>query len=316
MCAALKRMSAEFTVKISSEYGRTDGGMLKDVISGTVDAALQAYYLRDYWKMQAYPFREDSLKIISLKDSVKHSDRFLQIFNVKVLVLILATCCVCIISLKYVLQQPTSEAALDFVRMFVTAATLKQPENLSKKLFFLTLMFVIFIISSYVQSDLTASHTVPNHMSSIESTEDLINANLTIYGHRNLKDLIIWDAEINNHFQEINNFAECLNRVVFEHERAACMYPKMYANLHVYENETIHISKDHLAQRLATYIFSEDSPLLHKFNSILSRLLEGGFLELLIEREERYFEKNLDEKNDVKGLNIYDLILISNLIAF
>lgn len=85
----------------------------------------------------------------------------------------------CIISLMYILKQSASDAVLDFVQMFVSTATLKQPEDFSKKLFFLTLMFAVF-----------ATHTVLNYILNFESTEDLINWNLSIQGESSFKELI------------------------------------------------------------------------------------------------------------------------------
>lgn len=173
-------------------------------------------------------------------------------------------------------------------------------------------MFAIFIISSDVQSDLTATLTVPDHISSIETVEDLINFNLVVYGKMNYKELI-WNDEIRNHFRAINKFTVCLN-YFFKKEYVACIHSGTFTKLYIYENKTIHISKNSLAQRFRTYTFTEDLPLLKKFNLIISRLVQGGFLKLLMDREERYCARNLDEEDDVKGLDVDDLIIIFSVL--
>lgn len=311
LCTMLKHVRANITVKVSDNTGHTDTegkhyGMIEDVMSGTVDIAMNLYFLRDYWKMQAYPFHDDVLKIISLKKTVKHFDTFLQIFNIKSFALLIATCCVFVTSLKYVLQQSASEAALNFVRMFVSAATLKQPEKLSKKIFFLVLMLAAFTISSHVQSRLSAINTVPNHVPTIDSITDLVHSDHTIYGLSSHKELIL-NEEVHKRQQIMNNFTECLDRFR-KNEHIVCIFSKVDTKYYLYENQTFHISKGNVADRLATYTFAVNSPPLHKFNSILSRMREGGFVELYTDREERYFSKNVDGNYSKNSLTMDHVI--------
>lgn len=73
---ALKYVNARFVVKISDDYGFFDEqgsphGTMTDILSSTIDLAINTYFLQDYWKMQAYPFDTEALTIVSRKLPVK-----------------------------------------------------------------------------------------------------------------------------------------------------------------------------------------------------------------------------------------------------
>lgn len=148
ICTVLKHIHASITIKESKSVGFLDDYgkpqyMLKDVLSSTVDLALNMYYQRDFWRMQVYPVSPSSLKIISSTNSTRYSMKFPISSKLKVLIGLIIFTCICIIPLKYVLQESTSEAALDLLRIFVSAATLREPDEFPKKLFHLTFMVSI-----------------------------------------------------------------------------------------------------------------------------------------------------------------------------
>lgn len=314
MCAVLKHMNASIVVKISDSMGSTDEkgkhhGIIQDVISGTVDIAMNLYFVRSYWKNQVYPFHMDRLKIISSK--YLHSDQYLYVLNIKTLLLLMMMCWIFIISLKSVLQQSTSEAALNLLRMFVSASTLTQPKKLFKRLLFFIIMLAIFIASSFIESDLSASSIAPDSIPNIDSTRDLIRSNLTIYGHLSHKELIL-NEKIRKRYRAMNELEECLHR--FSKEKyVACIESEFYLKFYIHENNTIHISQNHMAERYDTYTLAEDSPLLYQFNKIVLRLSEGGLVKLFDDRQERYLllrNRDNDKFNSHFGVTIDELAIV------
>lgn len=304
MCAILKHMNASINVKISGAPGFIDEqgksyGMIKDVTSETVDLTMNKFMLHDYyWKMQAFPFYMTRLKIISLKDPIGYTESFLQILNVKGVIFFLMTCWVLIIALKHVLNQPTSEAALNFVRMLVSSSTVTEPRTFLRRISFLALMFAAFIVGSHFASDLSALSTVPDRAPTIDSIDDLMKSNLTIYGMSNHKEWI-WKKEIHKRYQVTNDYQACVHRFS-ENAPVPCICLESLTKFYLHETETIHVSSNNVAEGFSTYILAEDSPFLHKFNLILLKLSEGGFLKLFEVREERFAAKFPDESNDGK----------------
>lgn len=322
MCAVLKHINASINVKISSFAGRVNAsgsyGMAKDVLSKTVDINALLYFLRDYWKLQAYPFYPNNLKIISLKKKVTLVERLRHIITAEMLAFAIVSCCVFIIALKYILQQSTSGAILDFARMFVGASTLKAPRNLSSKIFFLTLMYAVFTVSSYYQGIGRAIDTVPDHTSQIDSVDDLVGSDLKIYGWSNHKEFIL-NKELRQRYYEIKSFDECNNQFL-RNERSVCLSDGSSLRFYVYENQTIHISRKNVMERFGTYTFGEDSPLLRKVNGVIRLMTEGGLVKLFGDRQKRHFKKNTAENDSEKSLDITEfsvefLILAVGLVT-
>ena len=78
-------MNATVTVQLSSSFGVIDDenrpqGPFKDVLTDNVDIVLNVCFLRDFWKMQSYPFYSTSFKIISLKNPMDSIDRVIFVF--------------------------------------------------------------------------------------------------------------------------------------------------------------------------------------------------------------------------------------------
>lgn len=314
----LKNINATITVKLSSDAGNLDEqgephGMVRDILTSTVDMTIKTYLLHDYWKRQAYPFSPSIIKIISLKNTLTYIDRFLNVFDAKFLVFLIIICSVFIISLKYLLQQSTAETALDFLRMFVSAATLKVPENFLKTLIFLILMFAVFIAGSHFQSSMNAIITAPDIIATVDSVKDLMESNMSIYGPAYCKELMR-DKEIQERYRVTDKLEECLDRFS-KKERAACVDTEKFARFLIHENETIHVSEENVMVRYATYNLAEDSPLLYKINWIIFQLMDGGFVQLYYNQYRANFSKPDDESDLEERLSIDDFIFIFCMLA-
>lgn len=75
----------------------------------------------------------------------------------------------------------------------------------------------------------------------------------------------------------------------------------------MYENSTIHISKENLLTQTFVHIFPEDSPLKHKFKWILLKMADGGISQLLYDKKNEDFLRNLDDTNEFGGSDVQDL---------
>lgn len=184
--------------------------------------------------------------------------------------------------LKCIQQQSTTEAVLDFVRIFVSASTLREPNHFLRKLFFLVLIIIVLIISSYVQSDLTAMHTLPVQSLTIDTVDDLIKSNVPIYGYSGYREMMLEEA-IHERYIAINDSSYCFNHL-FKRDHIACIFSNVFAKIHQQGSQNIHVSKTDLLQRSVTFNFGEDSPLLYEFSLMLIRMREGGFIEVIVER--------------------------------
>lgn len=296
MCILLNHINANVIAEISdqdfiNEWGEPYG-LLKDVLTGRIDIAMNAYYIRGYWKAQSYPFYTEQLKIISLKDSPENSNASEYIFTVEAWFFIIICSVAYITVLKFILEQPASLAALEFMRILSSSSTLKEPRTLPRRISLITLVIASWVINKFLLSCLSAMTTVENCGPIIDSAEDLMNSSLSIYGTKGYAD-IIWQEEIRYSYEEIGTFKECADRLL-EGENIACIEENGFLRYYLYENATVHISKDDLVSRPYAYVFSEDSPLRHKLTMILLKMGEGGIIDLINNHDHMYFLKDLD----------------------
>lgn len=80
------RPKASVTTKHSDNLGILDAlgepqGSLKDALTGVTDFAINAYFVRGFWKEKTYPFYSGSLKIATLKNPATHLKTVVQMFN-------------------------------------------------------------------------------------------------------------------------------------------------------------------------------------------------------------------------------------------
>lgn len=252
------------------------------------------------------------MKIASLKQPDKYFNLVIRIFTLRVWIFFVVSSIACIIILKYILEQSVSLAALDFARMLVSASTLKSPRTSHGKIFLITLVIAIFGLSTFLLDCLSAVTTVPDRAFCIETVEDLVKSNITIYGPASLKDLV-W-SEIHDRYIKITEYKECFDSLV-SGNRIACIGEHGHLRYNLYENSTIHISKSDVISRAAALIFSEDSPIRHKFESILLRMNQGGFTKLLLLREEMLYAKNLDTADDFKAFDVEALSCVFSILT-
>lgn len=267
MCTVLNHINAGVTTTIVDDYFLDEQGEpqgpLKDVLTGIIDFTIHTYFLSGFYKEQLYPFDADCIRIISAKDTAKNFNIVMHGFSLKVWLFFIVSSAVCVVILKYALEQSVSTAALEFVRMILSASTLEEPRKLYGQILLITLVIACFAMNTFLMSYLSAMVTVSEHSPTIDTVDDLINSNLSIYGSEELLNYMLRE-EIRDHYRVTEEFTECLDRL-FAGERLVCIRETGILGFYVYENATIHISKHALISIPYTNVMSEDSPLRIKF---------------------------------------------------
>ena len=249
----------------------------KDVITGASD--YQGYFtlMRDYWKIQTYPYQMTGISIVSLKRSVTFVDHFLKIFTLKVWIVLIIIGSISIFVLQRLLNLTYANAVLEYLRIFANASSLKKPRNPYKRSFFIVLTFVIFAANSYFQSRLNALATASDHVPLIDSAEDLVRSDLTILSHRAYLNWMPYDI-LRKRYVVQNDFNFCINQVL-KGKRVVCLMHKDGMTIGAKENPLLHVARKYLLERSASFMLPEDSPLRQKINWILSRSYAGGMVK-------------------------------------
>lgn len=311
MCSMLDHIHATITIKFNEYYGYVDElgeahGQIEDVTSGDVDIAIALFPLNSYWRVQGYPVFPDSLEMISSKESVADETRFSRIFDLRFWFFGVVSCFSCIIALKFILDESMPSTVLDFLRIFVSASSLNQPENSPLRVLFITYIISVFAFSSFIQSRLSALESVPLHIPTINSVEDLVRLNFTIYGYMMANNDIMLDEDFVGRYRFSRIPAgDCLNLLREDDNHVACLEYGSALKYKFGENATFHVST-FLSEMGLTFLYAEDIPLLSKFNWIFLRMNEGGFIKLFSDREERYYFH--DEIDTVESIDMDKLV--------
>ena len=308
----LTHINASVTIKLYDFGGFVDEdykphGVLKDQEEETTDFILPAMYLRDYWKMQTYPFEADGFCIASLKHPVSYSTKFFRVFSVNIWIMIILNGIILIAFLKCYLGETICSAGLQCMRIFVGSRYNESLNSWPKKISLILLVYFQLITSSYIFSNLSSLTTMTNRSPAIESFDDVLKKGLQIYGLQSHKDLIL-NVELRDHYHGVKDLANCTNQLLANKD-IACMSSCFRTRLHVEEDDYIHISKNDLTSYL-TFSTAPDWPLLSKLNSILLHISETGIDRLLTERHLRLYVKIYKTGETIKSISIANIMFV------
>lgn len=314
MCSVLKHIQSTITVKIYDILVTDDEidkpqGQNKDIFYSKVDFSMSLFFLTSYWKVQGYPIRPDSIKMISLKEL--GNNNLFPTSDWKFWIFCIICCSVSVFAITFMLNESIPSASLEFVRMLVSSSSLKEPRDSFRRVLLVNLIVALFALSSFIQSRLSALEIVQQRISTIDSVEDLIESNHKIYGSRYAKELLSHIKELENRYHIINDPGECTDKLL-KGDHVVCVNFDSILRYQAQESAFIHISIDSLVESSLTYTFSEDTPLLLKMNEILLRMNDGGLIGLVFDREKRFYvnyENNEENKFIIQNLSSILFIL-------
>ena len=302
-------INATITVKLANSVGTINDeskaeGSVADILSNVVDINLILFFVRDYWKVQAYPRLYDEINIISLMTFENDVDDLFALFNNEIWFFFVVISVGCTAALKYIFKLTLSTALLNFIRMLVNMSIPLIPIDLAAKILLMVLSFTMLVINSFVGSLLTATETVPKIYFAINTMDDLIRSNLTIAGPSTYFDMIS-QSVIRERYRNYSDVTHCIKDLLNGHP-VVCVFEKSIMDYYLPTNASIHKSKANLFERSTTYTVATDWPLLKKFNFVLSRISEAGLIDTLRRRDERYMKSNLyNSKRNVAMIHFF-----------
>ena len=202
--------------------------------------------IRSHWKSQTYPYFSQSIKIIFPKIRISYTSIIFSIFTLEIDLFLIVIIFASAVTLKNFLKEKVSTAALELMRIFVMASSLKIPEHISGKIIWLTIRNTMFFLTVLMQSLLSALDSTPTFSSFVDSAQDLIKYNLTIYGTVGIRKLL--HSEELSHYQVMNDASYCI-RQILKGDRRVCMHSSFILRFHAYEGPRIHISKEDVVEK-------------------------------------------------------------------
>lgn len=317
---------ANVTIKLYSDTVTVDKngepkGFLKDTISGQIDFVLNRMISRGYWKMQSSSISENSMCIVSQKQSIVLADELASTRSIKKCFIFTLINAILIVALKYVMRLSFSTASLEFILILTGSAFQTRLRYWSEKMFFLTLIVSANLLSSFFLGSLESAKTKPR-WKIIDSIDDLNESNLNVYilkSHVNLLPQIGY----NGSFTVISDISECYNEIMKLKPNIACLQSCFPTKLWFNKNKLAHVVEYKRQIKPPTVLTTAiDWPLYKKFNSVLKRSVESG-LASFYEKNHilRYSSKNetysQEQEIDSTEMRIAFLIFIGGLaLAF
>lgn len=284
-------MNATVTVKIHKRLGFTDTdgephGFFRDIFSGDADFLLNIMALR-FWKVQTYPYEVDGLCFVSLEMPLNFVDKLLSVLPFKIWLCFAAASCVSILTLNHVIfKEPAlSLSILEFFRMFAQSASIREPRDSIKRIFFIILLIMVFVTNSYIMGRLSSISTAPDY-TVINSVEDLLDSKFPIYGLEGFKALI-GRSELLKRFRN-DRSGEC-RKLLLKGERVICLEVCKSLGAGQYDFPGVFASKNKIITRPEAFATSDDWPLYSKMNKLLLIMNDGGLNSLFRKRDELRF---------------------------
>ncbi|XP_016844713.1 uncharacterized protein LOC107982050 [Nasonia vitripennis] len=310
IASVLHRMNATVTVKFSDTHGFISPfgepqSLLNDLISGTVLLIMNIRFLRHYWNFQVHSFHAETVAIVSLKKQITLFEKLGNV-GLNFFIYLFISSLAFTVSLKYILEQSISLAALNYLRICLGISYATVPRHAVKRILLILLIIFAFVFNSCLLSLLTALESSSNRVPVIDSYEDLIKSNSVIYGVDSLKELI-WQKDVRDRFRAVKETGNCFDRLLKGDSSIACAGSRFHIGYFGSESELFHVSKLNLVNSGHSYLIAEDSPLFSKIQWLLLKMSEGGFVDLMFTREACYRHFRYSENYTVESVGLENL---------
>ncbi|KAJ8675312.1 hypothetical protein QAD02_011098 [Eretmocerus hayati] len=314
-CFVLNYINATLTAKrikksaFVNEDGNPDGALL-DISTETIDSLFAAYYIRDYWRIQSYPFHAGEVKIVTYRKSMQIYDILTSSLNHRTSVTILSLYVFLLIVLKYSLNVSGSSLVMEYFRVLVGAATVTQPKRLAPRLVLIFLISAMAIVTTSFQGYLSALTTSSQNMPVVDSLADLIESKLIPTGRFSYKDMISSQYK-KDRYSVMEDYHECLT-LMLDDAPIACIVQNELIPPKFDNDPRVHVSQNNFLERSITYTFSDDSPLLNKVNGkevVRSHDCESSVASVTVKAT-----KHIDSEE--RNMDFLDIFLKIHAISF
>lgn len=142
-----------------NEDGTEIGSSLLKILNGTFDARVihqKQRYFGDFWKNEVNLFTRTGVCYVIADKTGSWSDYFEQNYFLFIFVSVVYVCLIIETISSEIFKRYKIEVAMDLLRASIGNATLWEPKTAFKRIIFILVIFSFIIVSSYLQSELTA----------------------------------------------------------------------------------------------------------------------------------------------------------------
>lgn len=257
-----------------SDANGTYFGMLADVFTGRVDIGLNGRYMVLMWQVAMSQFYSTT-EICFLVNSRGNVPQWMNLasafdlwVNMGLIILISISTAVLIY------HGGASAGCLDGIRLMISASLVRPPSPVSARLFMGSVLLVVLIFNGLFQGRLVSLLTKPRAYRNPETISDLIEGGYKVIGYTPFRAWID-DPVLRSRYQSETSLMHVTT--LFGDEKIA----KVIACDSILESTSCtkpHIVRQRLQTFYLVFISVSDWPLMERFNLIIRRLSEAGFL--------------------------------------
>ena len=264
--------------------------------SGVTDITLIGWYQQnDFNSSMTYPHLRSGLASITQhRGNLSQIGKLLRVIDHFSRYAVVVVGFVTYIFFKFFLRQSITAAILNIVRLICNSYVPNVPNNVAARIYLTGLFLFVVTIQAIYQGQLASLLTKPTALPNVETFEDLQNLEYTIYGH----------ASLTHYFEQLNfrgpvvglqNF-NC-EGYVLKDDAAACIADQLVL-VNKANDYGLHLSGP-LIPMFIVYIIREDWPVEARYNTVLSRLIEGNIIDGIVEKDFELIlkKKKFDEKH-------------------
>ena len=250
--------------------------------SGYTDIFLSAWYQQnDFHSPMTYPhWRSGVACITQHRGNFSQIEKLLRVIDHSSRYAVVLVCFVTFLFFKFFIRESVSSAILTIVRLICNSSVPNVPNNVAARIYLSGLFVFVVTLQAIYQGQLASLLTKPAPLPDVETFEDLENFQYTIYGH---KGLTTYFEKLNFRGRVVGEEYFYCQKYVFRDHAAACINDRNLL-LNVASEYDLHLS-DMLLPMFVVFMIREDWPFEKRFNTVISRLVEGSIIDHVTMKE-------------------------------
>ena len=281
-----------------SQSGKIDAdgipsSVIKKVLDGEFEARSVYDFQRGLWRNEVNLFRKSGRCFLITMEAMSMQEQMAMIFPMELQCILGISFLVITWLLSYWLKVTWADTMTEVLRVAVGAPMIRlQPGTLSTYAIFAWLIIALMVLSSFMQSQLSAILSVASKKHrNLRNVNDLMD-NYEVYGSPFLA--ASFQTAVRMKIHQDKNGTECL-QLIRNDPKIACLLGLRYARYLVQEDDGLYIWIDHTYDDYDVILFRDDSPLKDTFEKIYLRLFQHGFLQYLMNLEVTRYKKHYTE---------------------
>ncbi|XP_076281887.1 uncharacterized protein LOC143209717 [Lasioglossum baleicum] len=298
------------------------------VSRGVYDLLLNSQYI--FNKPNAtttYPVQNSGISILTRypEDEIAYK-KILKFMNPIFILAIAIVYLITVVFLEVFLHRGIVDSSLEVIRMTLTISMMRFPERSAFRIYLVTVFLLFMLTSSTFQSNLSSLLTSPSPTLTVDSTEELIESEFSIYTYHRYKNAI-FDDVLFSRTKTVNHW-DCSEEVKV-HENAACVADRTVL-LRIAFKKDLYLSKHRIQTLFTAFVVRPNWLLKDRVSDLLMHLSDGGLITFWWEKSvDTYLRKWMKKVDDskrtyevmkLKGLDFAFYILVlglgSGLLAF